>query len=428
MAVMEDQFLHHPYVVVFPLMAQGHMNPMIDLAMILASHSCRVTILTTLLNSFRYHSVTEWSRSQGLELRRDCRKTVKTSTPLPNHDMLWKFVLGAKILQQPFEDFVRKEPPNCIISDTVFPWTTQIAEKLKIPRYVFHPTNSFCYCVIAGMKSHDTDEEEFAVPGLPHEVRMRRALLSVPYDDESLLLGIDAFDKEISMSDKASAGFIFNTSYEIESAYVELFKSTRGCQQLWTVGPLSLISHPKGRSRQEKQGKEQSPVDEDQCLRWLDSKEPRSVMYVCFGSIASLSGPQLMEVGQGLESSQHPFIWVIRGEVEEGFLQELQERVKERGLVIKGWAPQLPILSHQAVGGFMTHCGWNSLMEGISAGLPLLTWPMFGEQHINERLAADVLGVALSVGNQKLMGLGGTEGRRIGETRANREGSDCCFR
>ncbi|XP_049932338.1 scopoletin glucosyltransferase-like [Nymphaea colorata] len=412
---MEDQFQHRPYVVVFPMMAQGHMNPMIDLAMILASHSCKVTILTTLLNSFRYHSVTEWSRSQGLELRvvhlpfpatqmglpEDCENLDSTTNP----DMLWKFVLGIKILQQPFEEFVRKEPPNCIISDTLFPWTTQTAEKLKIPRYVFHSTNSFFYCVIAGMRSHDSDEEEFAVPGLPHEVRMRRTLLSVPYEDESLLLGMDALHKEMRMSDKTSAGVIFNTSYEIESAYVELFKSMRGCQQLWTVGPLSLISHPKGRSRQEKQGKEQSPIDEDQCLRWLDSKEPRSVMYVCFGSIASLSGAQLMEVGQGLESSQHPFIWVIRGAVEEGFLQELQERVKERGLVIKGWAPQLQILSHQAVGGFMTHCGWNSLLEGISAGLPLLTWPMFGDQHINERLVVDVLGVALSVGNQKLMGL-----------------------
>ncbi|KAF3779594.1 Scopoletin glucosyltransferase [Nymphaea thermarum] len=254
------------------------MNPMIDLAMIRASHSCRVTILTTLLNSFRYHSVTEWSRSQGLELRvvhlpfpstqvglsEDCENLDSITNP----DMLWKFVLGVKILQQPFEDFVRKEPPNCIISNTLFPWTTQTEGKLKIPRYVFHSTNSFFYCVIAGMRSHDSDEEEFGVPGLPHEVRMRR------------------------MSDKASAGVIFNISYEIESAYVELFKSTRGCQQLWTVGPLSLISHQKGRSRQEKQGKEQSPIDEDQCLRWLESKEPRSVVYVYFGSIASLSGAQ----------------------------------------------------------------------------------------------------------------------------------------
>ncbi|KAF3777877.1 Scopoletin glucosyltransferase [Nymphaea thermarum] len=408
---MEGRFQHHPYAVVFPLMAQGHMNPMNDLARILATHGCRVTVLTTPLNSFRYDSMIEWSKSQGLKLTVVHLPFPSTQVGLPencqnmdsitNPDMLMKFILGTKILQQPFEDFVMEDPPNCIISDAFFPWSTQTAEKVNIPRYVFHTCSCFMYCVNARIEAQDSKEEEFVVSGLPHEVKMRKALSPLTGASSN----VDAFIKELRMSDKTSAGVIFNTSYEIESAYVELFKSMRGCQHLWTVGPLSLISHPKGRSRQEKRGKELSSIDEDQFLRWLDSKQPRSVMYVCFGSIASLSGPQLMEVGLGLESSQHPFIWVVRKGVEERFLQELQERVKERGLVIKGWAPQLLILSHPALGGFMTHCGWNSLMEGMSSGLPLLTWPMFAEQHVGERLVADVLGVALPVGNKKVMGL-----------------------
>ncbi|CAN6464458.1 unnamed protein product [Victoria cruziana] len=412
---MEGPLQRHPHVVLFPLMAQGHMNPMTDLARIVAGHSCRVTILTTALNSFRYDSIIEWSKSHGLILSVVDLPFPSTQLGLPencenldsttNEDMFAKFVLGTNILQQPFEDFVMEEQPNCIISDAFFPWTTQIAEKLKVPRYAFHTSTCFFYCVNARMEAHASDtEEEFVVSGLPHEVKMRKAINPIICGNGIHRSGMAALIKEMRMTDKTCAGVILNTSYELETAYVELFKSMRGCRHLWTVGPLSLISHPKGRSREEKRGKESS-IDDNRWLRWLDSKRPRSVMYVCFGSIASLSGQQLKEIGQGLESAQHPFIWVIRGGVEEGFLQKLRERVKERGLMIKGWAPQLLILSHPAVGGFMTHCGWNSLMEGVSAGLPLLTWPMFGDQHINERLVADVLGVALPVGNKKVMGL-----------------------
>ena len=124
------------------------------------------------------------------------------------------------------------------------------------------------------------------------------------------------------------------------------------------------------------------------------------MVYVCFGSMGSLGPSQLIELGFGLLASNRPFIWVIKSvhnsEVENWLSENFSDESK--CLVIKGWAPQAMILSHTAIGGFVTHCGWNSTFEGVCAGLPLLTWPLFAEQFLNEKLVVEVLKIGVSVG------------------------------
>ena len=144
-------------------------------------------------------------------------------------------------------------------------------------------------------------------------------------------------------------------------------------------------------------------MDEAQCLRWLDSMKPGSVTFVSFGSLACTAPRQLVELGLGLEASKKPFVWVIKAgdkfpQVEEWLAEGFEERVKDRGLIIRGWAPQVLILWHKAIGGFMTHCGWNSTIEGICAGIPMITWPHFAEQFVNERLVVDVLKTGVEIG------------------------------
>ncbi|GAY69213.1 hypothetical protein CUMW_270210 [Citrus unshiu] len=140
------------------------------------------------------------------------------------------------------------------------------------------------------------------------------------------------------------------------------------------------------------------------CLKSLDLWEPGSVIYACLGSICGLATWQLLELGLGLEASSQPFIWVIRGgERSQGlekWIQEegLEERTKGRGFIIRGWAPQVLLLSHRAIGGFLTHCGWNSTLEGVSAGVPLVTCPLFADPFYNDKLAVQVLGIGVSVG------------------------------
>ncbi|CAI8587874.1 unnamed protein product [Vicia faba] len=146
-------------------------------------------------------------------------------------------------------------------------------------------------------------------------------------------------------------------------------------------------------------------------LQWLNSKKENSVIYVSFGSINKFPTSQLIEIAHAFEASTHDFIWVVRknndvggsSDEDEGFMEEFEKRVKEsnKGYLIRGWAPQLLILENKAIGGIVTHCGWNTTIESISFGLPMVTWPLFSEQYFHEKLVVEVLRIGVSIGVRK---------------------------
>ena len=198
----------------------------------------------------------------------------------------------------------------------------------------------------------------------------------------------------------ASYGIIMNTFEELEPWYIKEYKKAR-MDKVWCVGPVSLCN--KNDLDKAQRGNKAS-IDEHQCLKWLDSREPNSVVYACLGSLCNLISSQLIELGLALEASKRPFIWVIKGgdklqELENWMAEDqFEERIKGRGLIIRGWAPQVLILSHPAIGGFLTHCGWNSTLEGICAGIQMLTWPLFADQFLNEKFVVQVLKIGYRIG------------------------------
>ncbi|KAF9594997.1 hypothetical protein IFM89_035971 [Coptis chinensis] len=204
---------------------------------------------------------------------------------------------------------------------------------------------------------------------------------------------------KVRESEGKSYGVLVNSFYEMEPAYADYYKKNMGIRS-WNIGPVSLCN--RNNIDKAQRGKKAS-IDDHYCLSWLDAKEPNSVLYVSFGSISRLGAAQLLEIAMGLEASNVPFIWVVRmskNSDNEQFLPEgFEERMEGKGLIIRDWAPQALILDHPAVGGFMTHCGWNSTFEGITAGLPLITWPMFAEQFNNEQLVTQVLKIGIRSGN-----------------------------
>lgn len=138
------------------------------------------------------------------------------------------------------------------------------------------------------------------------------------------------------------------------------------------------------------------------CISWLDQKPNKSVVYVSFGSIATLTNDQLLEIWAGLVESNYYFLWVIRPDVIFGdgldspTPDELLEGTKKRGCIVK-WAPQDEVLAHRAVGGFLTHSGWNSTLESIVAGVPMICWPYFGDQPINSRFVSEIWKIGLDM-------------------------------
>ncbi|KAJ6948944.1 hypothetical protein NC651_003066 [Populus alba x Populus x berolinensis] len=166
-------------------------------------------------------------------------------------------------------------------------------------------------------------------------------------------------------------------------------------RKAWHIGPLSLCN----RNIEDKAERgSTASIGKHECLRWLDLKEPNSVLYICFGSLLEFPAAQLREIALALEASGQNFIWVVRKGEEEWLPEGFERRMEGKGLIIRGWAPQVLILDHNAVGGFMTHCGWNSTLEAVTAGVPLVTWPLYAEQFDNEKLITDVLKIGIGVG------------------------------
>ncbi|BAH94634.1 Os09g0482860, partial [Oryza sativa Japonica Group] len=130
----------------------------------------------------------------------------------------------------------------------------------------------------------------------------------------------------------------------------------------------------------------------------------RSVMFLCFGSIADAceqSDQQLKEIAAGLDKSGHRFLWVVRATSTQHLDALLPEvffaRTSGRGLVVNSWVPQPSILRHRATAAFVTHCGWNSVLEGITAGVPMLCWPLYAEQRMNKVLMVEDMGVGVEM-------------------------------
>nr|BAG80550.1 UDP-glucose:glucosyltransferase [Lycium barbarum] len=396
----------------FPMMAQGHMIPTLDMAKLIASRGVKATIITTPLNESVFSKAIQRNKQLGIEIEieirlikfpalendlpEDCERLdlIPTEAHLPN------FFKAAAMMQEPLEQLIQECRPDCLVSDMFLPWTTDTAAKFNIPRIVFHGTNYFALCVGDSMrrnkpfKNVSSDSETFVVPNLPHEIKLTRTQVS-PFeqsDEESVMSRVL---KEVRESDLKSYGVIFNSFYELEPDYVEHYTKVLG-RKSWDIGPLSLCN----RDIEDKveRGKKSS-IDKHECLKWLDSKKSSSIVYICFGSVAIFTASQMQELAMGLEVSGQDFIWAVRTDNEEWLPEGFEERTKEKGLIIRGWAPQLLILDHQAVGAFVTHCGWNSTLEGISAGVPMVTWPLFAEQFFNEKLVTEVLRNGVGVGS-----------------------------
>jgi hypothetical protein len=188
-----------------------------------------------------------------------------------------------------------------------------------------------------------------------------------------------------------SAGLVLDTFDALEADELASLRRDLAVP-VFDVGPLHILSPAASSSllRQDRR-----------CLDWLDGRSPSSVLYVSFGSLASMSAADLVETAWGIADSGRPFLWVLRpglvcGAPPSSLPEGFDAATRGRGVVVS-WAPQVEVLSHRAVGGFWTHCGWNSTMESVCAGVPMLCRPFFGDQMGNARYVDQVWRVGVTL-------------------------------
>ncbi|KAI3822550.1 hypothetical protein L1987_10141 [Smallanthus sonchifolius] len=418
MALEESQQPNQLHFLVIPMGSPGHYIPTIDMAKLLAQHGVRVTIVTTPVNTLRFGSILDQAIQSGLPIcflefpfsynEFGLPEGCESIDDLPYMGLTRALMQAYASLQKRVEQYIENlnRMPNCIIADTFLLWPGETAKKFQIPRIIFDGMNCFtqmCNHVLYLSKVYETvgESEPFVLPGLPDRIELTRSQL--PFAFNPKLKGINDFNEKLRVSESEAFGVVVNSFEELEQGYVDEYKKDKG-DKVWCIGPLSLCY--KDESEKVQRGKKSS-INKHECLKWLDSQEKGSVIYACLGSISRVEPAQLIELALALESSKRPFIWVVRAghktEKIENWIDEVdfEERTKDRGLLIRGWAPQLLVLSHPAIGGFLTHCGWNSTLEGVVAGVPLVTWPQFQEQFYNEKLVVHVLRIGVSVGAQK---------------------------
>ncbi|CAH8328628.1 unnamed protein product [Eruca vesicaria subsp. sativa] len=199
-----------------------------------------------------------------------------------------------------------------------------------------------------------------------------------------------SFSKQLSKS----SGIIINTFEALENRAIKAITEELCFRNIYPIGPLIVKTRTGDNNK-----------NADSCLNWLDSQPEQSVVFLCFGSLGLFSQEQLKEIAIGLERSEQRFLWVVRNPPElqnqtepdlesllpEGFLN----RTGNRGMVVKSWAPQVPVLNHKAISGFVTHCGWNSILEAVCAGVPMVAWPLYAEQRFNRVVIVDEIKIAI---------------------------------
>ncbi|OVA01652.1 UDP-glucuronosyl/UDP-glucosyltransferase [Macleaya cordata] len=429
------------HIIMFPFMAQGHIIPFLALAKLISQRSpaIKITLVSTPINIQYLQSTLNSSSSETTINNIYLAELPFTSSDhgLPpnseNTDALRSHQIknlffASETLKPSFQNLISniietdQRVPLCIISDIFIGWAVDVARSVGTSHFAFTTGGGYGTAVYFSLylylphRNSTGIIDEFHLPKFPETCRLHSSQLP------SYLREADSNDpfasfikKQVSFSLK-SDGMLCNTVEEIEILGLEILrKKYMNPQPVWTIGPLippfllgqdvnspnsSVVSH-------QRTGKEFG-ISPENCIEWLDHQQPASVLYISFGSQNTISASQMMELALGVEESGKPFIWVLRpprefdikSEFKSEWLPEgFEGRINEgkRGLLVKKWAPQLEILCHKSTGVFLSHCGWNSVMESLSQGVPIIGWPLAAEQAYNSKMMEEEMGVCVEL-------------------------------
>ncbi|KAI9160471.1 hypothetical protein LWI28_008367 [Acer negundo] len=264
-----------------------------------------------------------------------------------------------------------------------------VGHELGLPSYLFSTSNLALLDLTIYFLTHPThvkeSDPELTLPSFVNSVPTSVLPAPVFSKEDGFVVTLKLAQKFMDMK-----GIIVNTFQELESYALLSFLDTK-TPPVYPVGPVLGLS-----SSTEMVDSAQN----EKIMKWLDHQPDSSVVFLCFGSMVKFGATQLREIGLGLESSGYRFLWAMGGDsinhhkdiLQEGFL----DRTAEKGMICR-WAPQMEVLAHKAIGGFVSHCGWNSILESLWCGVPIVTWPIHAEQKLNAFKMVRELGLAVEM-------------------------------
>ncbi|GAB2279723.1 hypothetical protein Dimus_014363 [Dionaea muscipula] len=403
-------------LVCFPLRDMGHITPMVELAKRLVQRHPRISVNVCIYDKagmFHNNSYLKSldaspyflsKRIKFLELP-ELENSINTAYQGLNHMIESYRPVVKKVVE---DQIVRSDSAGHLAGFVLDFFATQImdvAKELNVPAYIFYASNCSLLSLtlhfqhlrddhgvdVTGFTDPDT---ELDVPGFKNPVPCKvlpGRLLGKEGTSEAMLNHAKRF--------RSANGILVNTFEEVESYALRCLSDDPDIPTIYPVGPIINVD------AQIKEGTSRSHgVEKDPIISWLDDQPPETVVFLCFGTSGIFDEDQVREIAKALERSGHRFLWTLRqpasphgsedvlGVLPDGFL----ERTANRGKII-GWAPQVTVLSHPAIGAFVSHCGWNSTLESLWFGVPIVAWPMYAEQQMNAFRLVRELGLAVEI-------------------------------
>ncbi|CAN6239371.1 unnamed protein product [Urochloa humidicola] len=413
-----------PHAVCLPFPAQGHIAPMLNVAKLLHARGFHVTFVNTEYNQarlvrtrgaaavagvpgFRFATIPDGlPPSEDDDVTQDipslCKSTTETCLGPFRH-----------LLAELNNPVTGNPPVTCVVSDVGMGFSIDAAKELGVPYVQFWTSSTISFLGywhyrllmsrglaplkdVAQLTSGFLDTPVDDVPGL-RNMRFRDFPSFIrTMDPDEYMVGFML--KETGRSVGASA-LILNTFNELEGEAVASIESLGLARKVYTLGPLPLLARedpptPRSSIRLNLWN------EQEECMRWLDGRKPGTVVYLNFGSITVMTNEQLVEFAWGLANSGCQYLWIIRRDLVKGDTAVLPEEfltvTDDRGLMAS-WCPQQEVLNHPAVGAFLTHSGWNSTLEAICGGVPVISWPFFADQQTNCRYQCNEWGVGMEI-------------------------------
>ncbi|TYH42732.1 hypothetical protein ES332_D11G082200v1 [Gossypium tomentosum] len=393
-----------PHIVVIPYPAQGHVIPLMELSQNLAKQGIKISFVNTVFNHKRVldafgekvdkngllHLL---SVPDGLEDGEDRNQLGKLTESL------------CQVMPTQLKELIHKvngsddDKISCVLADISMGLALDVAVELGIPTVGFWPAVVLQLAVLLKVPKLIDDGliDENGTPLMKHKMIQLSPMTPSIHPMNLIWLNLD----DSPSTQKIMFDFLLRNNKVVETTDWVLCNSSLELElQGFNLVPRALPIGPFLATNRLGNLSGNYWLEDPTCLQWLDQQSPGSVIYVAFGSFTVFDQIQFQELALGLEITKRPFLWVVREDITKGkhhtYPKGFNERVGNQCRIVS-WAPQAAVLGHSSIACFISHCGWNSTMEGVSNGVPFLCWPYFADQFLNESYISDIWKLGLKL-------------------------------